>query len=253
MRVVAMQRDLIVFVSGVWQTTATAVRAGGEGFLIDSPVLPDELETLPGVLEQSGFPVSGLLVTHGDWDHLLGRLVFPEASLGCGEDTARRLAASPGAAQRELRAFDDKYYIERNQPLGLGAVQMLPVPGRLALGASEAKREIELIPAAGHTSDGTAYWIPWLEVLVCGDYLSPVELPLIEAGGTAEQYLVTLERLRPIVARAKSVIPGHGRPLEREHALALLEEDLAYVRELSSAGSAGGGGGAGAATRRRRS
>ena len=41
--------------------------------MIDSPVYPDELEALPGVLEQAGFPVSGLLATHGDWDHLLGR------------------------------------------------------------------------------------------------------------------------------------------------------------------------------------
>ncbi|MFZ0039691.1 MAG: MBL fold metallo-hydrolase, partial [Solirubrobacteraceae bacterium] len=93
MRAVALDADVIVFVSDVWQTTATAVRAGEEGFLIDSPVYPEELRALPDVLEQAGFPVSGLLVTHGDWDHLLGRLAFPEASLGCPEATAQRLAA----------------------------------------------------------------------------------------------------------------------------------------------------------------
>ncbi len=71
------------------------------------------------MLEQAGFPVSGLLATHADWDHLLGRLAFGGAALGCGESTAQRLTAEPGAAQRELRAFDDEHYVERG-PLSLG-------------------------------------------------------------------------------------------------------------------------------------
>jgi glyoxylase-like metal-dependent hydrolase (beta-lactamase superfamily II) len=50
---------------------------GEEGFVIDSPIFPDELEVLPAVLEQAGFPVSGLLATHRDWDHVLCRLPSP--------------------------------------------------------------------------------------------------------------------------------------------------------------------------------
>src|ERR1700751_6080676 len=107
MRALAVDADVIVFVSRVWQTTCTAVRAGAEGFVIDSPVYPDELEAVPSVLEQAGFPVSGLLATHGDWDHLLGRLAFPDASLGCAESTGARLRSEPGEAQRGLREFDE--------------------------------------------------------------------------------------------------------------------------------------------------
>ncbi|MGH2883220.1 MAG: MBL fold metallo-hydrolase [Solirubrobacteraceae bacterium] len=81
MRAVSVHADLIVFISRFWQTTCTAVRASDEGFVIDSPVFPDELEAVPSVLEQAGFPVSGLLATHADWDHLLGRIAFPETSL----------------------------------------------------------------------------------------------------------------------------------------------------------------------------
>jgi hypothetical protein len=57
MRVLAVDADLIVVISRFWQTTCTAVRAGEEGFVIDSPVYPDELEAVPSVLEQAGFPV----------------------------------------------------------------------------------------------------------------------------------------------------------------------------------------------------
>ena len=90
MRVLALHHDVIVFISRVWQTTCTAVRAGEEGFVIDSPVFPDELEALPNVLEQADYAVSGLLTTHADWDHLLGRLAFPDAALGGSEETAGR-------------------------------------------------------------------------------------------------------------------------------------------------------------------
>ena len=106
MRAIAVHEDVVVAIGALWKTTCTAVRSGDEAFLIDSPILPEELEALPALLDQAGFPVSGLLVTHADWDHMLSRYAFPEASIGCGETTAARLAAEPGVAQRELREFD---------------------------------------------------------------------------------------------------------------------------------------------------
>jgi glyoxylase-like metal-dependent hydrolase (beta-lactamase superfamily II) len=230
-RVVAVHPDVLVATSRVWQTSCTIVRAGDEGFVIDSPVLPDELDVLPAVLERSGFPLSGLLATHADWDHLLGRLAFPDAALGVAETTAARIRAEPGAAQRALRAFDDEWYVRRERPLALGEMQTLPVPGRLELGGGE----LELHPADGHTADGMAVWAPAAGVLVCGDYLSPVEIPMLSPGGSRSAYLATLERLAPLVEQADTVVPGHGEPLDGPRALAILREDLAYLRGLPDA------------------
>ena len=129
MRALAVDPDVIVVVSAIWQTTCTAVRASDEGFVIDSPVLPDELDALPSLMEQAGFPVSGLLATHGDWDHLLGRLAFPERRSAPASRPPQRLAAEPGAAQRALREFDEEHYVEGRRPLGLAGIQALPVPG----------------------------------------------------------------------------------------------------------------------------
>jgi glyoxylase-like metal-dependent hydrolase (beta-lactamase superfamily II) len=231
-RALALHNDVLVFVSRVWQTTCTAMRAGDEGFVIDSPIYPDELEAVPGVLEQAGFPVSGLLVTHGDWDHLLGRLAFPQASIGCAESTAARLNQELGAAQRELRHFDEEHYVADRGPLALAGIQALPAPGRLELGH---ERELELHPAGGHTADGVAYWLPWLSTLVCGDYLSPVEIPMISSGGSVGEYLATLDRLRGLVDQAGTVVPGHGAPIDRETAVRILTEDLAYLESLPGA------------------
>jgi glyoxylase-like metal-dependent hydrolase (beta-lactamase superfamily II) len=238
MRAVALHTDVIVFVSDVWQTTCTAVRAGEEGFVIDSPVYPEELRALPQVLEQAGFPVSGLLVTHGDWDHLLGRTAFPEASLGCAESTAERLGAELGQAQRELREFDVEHYVTGRTPLALSALQSLPVPGRLELGAAPTTHEIELYPTSGHTSDGVAYWLPWARTLVCGDYLSPVEIPALSPSGSVPAYRETLARLQPLVAQAGWVIPGHGAPIGGDQAERVRAEDDAYLEQLEADPSA---------------
>jgi glyoxylase-like metal-dependent hydrolase (beta-lactamase superfamily II) len=227
---------VIVVVSAIWQTTSTAVRSGEEGFLIDSPVLPDELDALPGVLEQASFPVSGLLATHADWDHLLGRLAFPGHSLGAGEPTAQRLHDEPGAAQRALKAFDDEHYIARAAPLALAGIQPLPVPGKLSLGGDGV--ELELHPTGGHTADGTAFLISWTQVLVCGDYLSPVEIPMISDGGSAIVYIDTLERLSPLVDAATTVVPGHGEPIPGGDARRILDQDIAYLRALETDGAA---------------
>jgi glyoxylase-like metal-dependent hydrolase (beta-lactamase superfamily II) len=208
--------------------------AAGETFVIDSPVLPDELDALAALVEQAGFPVpSGLLATHGDWDHVLGRLAFPGLALGCCESTAERLRASPGEAQRELRAFDEELMIERERSLALGSVQALPVPGRCALG----DHELQLHRADGHTPDGMAIAIPWARVLVAGDYLSTVEIPMLNEGGDLEGYLATLERLRPLVGGVDHVVPGHGPVLAGVKALAVLEEDVGYLQALREQGA----------------
>jgi len=228
MRVVGLHRDVLVVTSRIWQTTCTIVRHEHECFVIDSPVLPDELEMLPAVLEHAGFQFTGLLATHADWDHLLAGLAFGSAPLGVAETTAARLAAEPGAAARELRAFDEEHYVQRPGPLSLGRPQALPVPGHCEIGDAQ----IDLHPADGHTADGMAAWIPWARVLVCGDYLSPVEIPWICDGGSRAAYLATLRRLAPIVDACEHVVPGHGAVLDPARAAAILREDVAYLESL---------------------
>jgi glyoxylase-like metal-dependent hydrolase (beta-lactamase superfamily II) len=220
--------------AGVPADVGSSSAAGaGESFVIDSPVLPGELDALPTLIAQAGFPApAGLLATHADWDHVLGPLAFPRAPLGCAPSTAERLAARPGEPQRQLRAFDEDLYIERPRPLALGSVQAIPVPGRCELG----EQQLELHAAEGHTADGMAVFIPWAGVLVAGDYLSSVELPALNEGDRIDAYLETLERLRPLVERAEHVVPGHGPVLDAARALAVLEEDLAYLRALQHAG-----------------
>ena len=90
MRVAALHPDVLVVTSRAYATSCVALRSGDEGFVVDSPVYPDELDALPAVLEQAGFGVSGLLATHADWDHVLGRLSVPQDRCGGGERCGRK-------------------------------------------------------------------------------------------------------------------------------------------------------------------
>jgi glyoxylase-like metal-dependent hydrolase (beta-lactamase superfamily II) len=228
LRAVSVSPDALVVTSGFWQTNAVALRSGAEAMLIDSPYLPDELDALPSLLAGAGFEPDGLLATHADFDHLLGRLAFPGMTLGLGESSVERLHREPGAAQRDLRSYDAEFYVVRHAPLALGQVQGLPVPGRVEIG----ERELELHPAEGHTSDGMALFDRSQGVLVVGDYLSDVEIPWISKSGSLADYRATLARLAALVEEAATVVPGHGAPHSRETALRLLDEDVDYLDAL---------------------
>lgn len=228
MRAVAVHPDAIVVTSRIWQTNAIALRSGGEALLVDSPYFPDELEALPALLREAGFTPNALFATHADYDHVLARYAFPELTLGVGEPTMLRIRTEPGAVQRELRDEDARNYVVRPGPLTLGNLQSLPVPGYVELG----EHEMELHPADGHTSDGTALLVEFAGLLLPGDYLSNLEIPWISPGGSLQDYRATLARLAPLVERAETVVPGHGGPNTREAALRILDEDAEYLDAL---------------------
>jgi len=226
LRAVSAHPDVLVITSRMWQTNAVAIRADDEAMLIDSPYFPDELDALPGLLAGAGFEPDALVATHADYDHVLGRLAFPGLALGVGEQSALRLREEPGATQRELRDKDAELYVERPHPLSLGQVQALPVPGSIELGPEE----LELHPAEGHTRDGMAVMARWCGILCVGDYLSNVEIPMVEAG--LADYRATLARLAPLVEAAETIVPGHGAAHSRDEALRILDEDVDYLDAL---------------------
>ena len=190
------------------QTNCTVV---GD-LVVDAPYFPDELDALAASVEGD----VRLFATHAHYDHLLGRLAFPDAPLLCAPDTLAAIALEDPAAG--LRDFDAVHYVARDRPLDLGGAQ-----------AVETLPGTELIPAAGHTRDGTALFFADEGLLVCGDYLSDVELPLISWAGSLDAYRATLIRLAPYAERAQLVVPGHGRPCTGREAMIRLGADLRYL------------------------
>ncbi len=213
-----------VTTSRMMQTNVTVLSHGGETLVIDAPYFPDELVALRDSV--SG-PVR-LFATHSHFDHLMARMAFPSAPLLVGMGTARALAREPETPLKQLAEEDGRTYVKRSDPLRFGAMQGVPVPGEIEVGGEWA----DLVEAPGHTEDGTALHADWIGLLCCGDYLSDVEIPLLSAAGSLEGYVATLERLRPLVQAAATVVPGHGSPCNSRTALRRLEEDLAYLEGI---------------------
>ena len=230
MRVKTLHEDVLVVTSLAWQTSSTLVKREAEAFAIDSPVFPDELDALRQIAAQANFQVAALIATHADWDHLLGSYAFGDVPLGVAENTAERIEREREQIATQLIEFDDEHYIERPS-FELPQLQHLPVPGKCELGSDE----LEIIPTEGHTQDGLAVHIPWAKTLVCGDYLSPVEIPTL-SDGDIDAYLRTLKAFEAVLGNVEHVVPGHGKPITAEKASEILEEDRTYLQALATEG-----------------
>jgi glyoxylase-like metal-dependent hydrolase (beta-lactamase superfamily II) len=196
----------------LWQTNAVSVRVGATTVLVDSPVFPDELAALPRP--------DLLVTTHAHFDHVLAPSAFPDLDLHAGPSTLAELRAHPGETLAGLRESDAELYVER--PAEPDLTRLAPLPDGL----------FETCEAGGHAPDGTALFAEEHALLLPGDYLCEVEIPLVSQAGSPEAYLATLDRLTPFVRRAERVVPGHGPPLERRRALELLDLDRRYLEAL---------------------
>ena len=55
--------------------------------------------------------------------------------------------------------------------------------------------------------------------------------------GTVAAYLATLERLRALVGEVEHIVPGHGPVTDSARALAVIQEDVAYLEQLRGRGA----------------
>ena len=197
--------------------TAAGAR-GRETFVIDSPVLPDELRRAARAARAGPLPRAQRPAGHA---RRLGpparapRLPRP-SRWAARESTVERLRGAPGEAQRELRAFDEELLIERDAAARarLGC-RRCRCPAAARIGAARARAALRP-PATPPTA--WPCWIPWARVLVAGDYLSPVELPDARRGRTRSTPISRRSSAcARCVASAEHVVPGHG-PVARARA-----------------------------------
>jgi len=87
-----------------------------------------------------------------------------------------------------------------------------------------------LVVHDGHAPGHTAVWLPEQRVLIAGDMLSDLELPLPFYPDDLPSYVAALDLLAPFAARAAVVIPGHGTP--GSDAVARLDADRRYLDDV---------------------
>jgi glyoxylase-like metal-dependent hydrolase (beta-lactamase superfamily II) len=178
------------------------------GLLVDPAWEADELEAIADEIDALGVRVVAGLATHAHHDHLLwhpryGADVVRWASAG----TVREVATRWDALVAELTA-DAAYPDEVLDTFA----HVAAVPGDALPDPDGVLPETRVVVHDGHAPGHTALWLPGPRVLVVGDMLSDVEIPLPFDPDDLPAYLDGLDRLAPYAAHAEVLVPGHGSP-----------------------------------------
>ncbi len=205
----------------VW-SNAVVVRGESGLVLVDPGISGADLNELADDIDRLGIPVVAGFSTHPHWDHLLWHSRYGEvpryATPGCAQ-------VAEGARERaQAMAAESAPDI----PLDLVAlVSPLPADGGPIPG--------ELIEHEAHAAGHAAILLADRGVLVAGDMLSDVLIPLLDARrpGQVGAYEAALDRLAEAARYAEVVVPGHGSVAQGTEVAARLAADRAYVDALS--------------------
>jgi hydroxyacylglutathione hydrolase len=177
-------------------TTSTAVTGqGGECLLIDPAVTPADLAVLAAAVR----PTVGF-ATHAHWDHLLwSRDLGPEVPRYASARTVAQ--ASDPAVVQQLEESAPGHDLALFAELAVSPGDLLPWDGPVA----------RLVTHDAHEPGHSALFFPDLGVLVAGDMLSDIEIPLFDlsAADPVGDYRAGLERLASLEG-VRWLIPGHG-------------------------------------------
>ena len=229
---------VLIHQSEFCQSNAVVVRGRAGVLLIDPGVLGDELAALADDIRELGQPVVAGFSTHPHWDHLLWH-----ARLGTAPryGTARCAAAArdqlrdPGAKARIAKAMIPPD-IAGQVPLDLlGLIAGLP--------AETAQipwdgPQVRIIEHQAHAPGHAALLIEERGVLVAGDMLSDVLIPMLDLNETAdpiEDYLAALRLLEDAAGDIDVLVPGHGSTGGADQVHARIDQDRAYVHALRDA------------------
>ncbi|MET0864652.1 MAG: MBL fold metallo-hydrolase [Nakamurella sp.] len=203
-------------------TTSTVVIAGQQALLVDPAWDPDELGWIANDLLGSEVTTTAGFATHAHHDHVLWHPGF-----GVVPRWASAAVARIAAEQRPqlIAALGADWPAELADLVG----RLSPVDDP-ALTWSAAV-EVVLVTHSAHAPGHTALWLPAAQVLIAGDMLSDVELPLLEQSTPAE-YAAGLVALRPYVDQALVLIPGHGAPAVGPAVTARWAADQRYLDAL---------------------
>jgi glyoxylase-like metal-dependent hydrolase (beta-lactamase superfamily II) len=203
--------------------------------LIDPGITGSELECLASDLSGSGQTVVAGFSTHPHWDHLLWHARLGEAPR---YGTARCAAT----VRDELSDPDAKAHITEHLaeteiagqvPLDLYGL-VTAVPAEMAEVPWDGPR-VRIIEHRAHAPGHAALVIEERGVLVAGDMLSDVLIPMLHLDDTAdpiEDYLAALRLLEGVAADVDVVVPGHGSIGGAGQARARIDLDRAYLHAL---------------------
>lgn len=205
-----------------WVLSNAIVLRGQDGLiLVDPGIDGSDLEQLADDVDRLGVPVVAGFSTHPHWDHLLWH-----ARLG---DVPRYATPAGSRAAGEARERGQKIAAERASGIPaelVGLVDPLPADGGPVPG--------EVIEHQAHAVGHAAVLLADRGVLLVGDMLSDILIPLLDTRGPGQvdAYEAALDRLDEAARHAGVLVPGHGAVAEGREVAARFAADRAYIDAL---------------------
>jgi glyoxylase-like metal-dependent hydrolase (beta-lactamase superfamily II) len=225
---------VLIHQSELLQNNAVVVHGRAGVLLIDPGIRDSEMACLANDLRESGQPVAAGFSTHPHWDHLLWHAQLGEAPR---YGTARCAA--------DIRAFlsnphwkDD---VAEELPPEVAGDVPLDLLGLITGLPAETARipwdgpQVRIIEHQAHAPGHAALLIEERGVLVAGDMLSDVLIPMLDLNDTAdpiEDYLAALRLLEGVAGDVDVLVPGHGSVGGADQVHARIDQDRAYVHAL---------------------
>lgn len=225
-----------VFVhESVFCKSNTVVVQGQEGvLLIDPGILGSEMAELADDLQKMDRPVVVGFSTHPHWDHLLWHDRFG--------DPPRYGTARCAASIKVL--LSNENWEARVAPMIppdiLGQVPLVGMGNIRSLPDKEVQLHwegptIRIIEHQAHARGHAALLIEKPKVLVAGDMLSDILMPMLDLGAAnpIEDYLEALALLEDAVDEVDILIPGHGSVGGANEVRKRIKQDRKYVEALN--------------------
>jgi glyoxylase-like metal-dependent hydrolase (beta-lactamase superfamily II) len=205
-----------------WVWTNSIVVRGEEGLIVIDPgIHGSELEQLADDLDGLGIPVVAGFSTHPHFDHLLWHSRFGDvpryATPACAQiATEARERAQAMAAESATDVPLDLVALVTPLPADGG-----PLPG-------------ELIVHRAHAQGHAAVLLADRRVLLAGDMLSDVVIPLFDfrQEDQVDAYESALDLLAEATPQVDVMVPGHGAVAKGPEIAARLAADRAYIDAL---------------------
>jgi glyoxylase-like metal-dependent hydrolase (beta-lactamase superfamily II) len=247
-------RDLVEVAPGVhvatavrYTTTSTVlVAADGTCVVVDPALTAAEVAGLAHEVRRRGWTPAGGFATHPHWDHVLwheGLGDVPRWATGVCAATAERERESLVRSAADDGAGHHPATVARLTPLdaAMGASGGPVAHGTTTRGDTLlpwAARDVVVVAYDAHAPGSAALVVPDAGVLVAGDVLSDVEIPLLDddADDPLADYRATLDAFEAAVERyaVQVLVPGHGHVTDDAGLRERVAADRAYLDALAA-------------------
>ncbi|MBI1854844.1 MAG: MBL fold metallo-hydrolase [Chloroflexi bacterium] len=209
------------------QVTAGVVTGPQWAIVIDTLALPDETLGMREFIEHElSVPVRYVINTHYHADHAWGNCFFPGATI-IAHERCRSLLDEFGRPSLEAA---------RKQNAALRQVKIVLPQMTFSSGEMNlrvGKKNLTIMPAAGHSEDGIAVLVEEDRVLFAGDAFMP--LPYV-VDGNADEIAVSIKKIGRM--GLENIVQGHGDIILRGEIEAAVKENLTYISNIKKVAKA---------------